>query len=120
MMLVKKFEKRVTKREKRIKNPLNLINIEAENIPFCLDAVNEGKKLWVNAPSAKIRRKRFGNLKATINISVYILAPRTEACNKSRIRPKIREKSMPKLLVNMDFIIDESVQENALKGRYLR
>ncbi len=49
-----------------------------------------------------------------------MFAPSTEACNKSRIRPKIREKSMPKELVNMDFIMSESVQENGLKGGHLR
>jgi hypothetical protein len=70
MSLVKSSEKDVTKSEKSIKNPKNFRNIETEKTLFCFVCENEGKKLWVNAPSAKMRLKRFGSLKATINISV--------------------------------------------------
>ncbi len=70
MIWVKKFEKRVTTREKKSKKRANFVKIAAEKTPFCLEAEKEGKKLCVNAPSAKTRRKRLGNLKATIKISV--------------------------------------------------
>lgn len=55
----------------------------------------------MKAPSANIRLKRFGSLKATKNISLYIFAPRAEAVNMSRKNPKILENKIPKLLVNM-------------------
>ena len=41
-----------------------------EKTALCRERVNEGKKTWVNAPSAKIRRNRFGSLKAMKKISV--------------------------------------------------
>ena len=99
---VKKFENIETTIEKRVKNSINLKKILLENIPFCLELVNDGKKLCVKAPSAKILLKRFGSLKATIKISVYIFAPKIEACNISLIKPKTLEKSVPKLLVKID------------------
>ncbi len=40
-----------------------------------------------------------------MKISVNIPAPKIEAVSKSRIKPKIREKRMPKLLVKMDLNI---------------
>ena len=70
MIFVKKLENSETKIENSIKNPKNFKNIETEKTLFCLLCVNEGKKLCVKAPSAKIRLKRFGSLNATIKISV--------------------------------------------------
>ena len=32
--------------------------------------MNDGIKLWLKAPSAKMRRKKFGSLKATAKISL--------------------------------------------------
>ena len=71
--------------------------------PLCLDAINEGMKACVNAPSAKIRLKRFGSLNATKNMSDQMEAPSAEAISTSLPRPVTREKSIPKLLVKIDF-----------------
>ena len=68
---------------------------------MCLEEAKAGIKTWVKAPSAKIRRNRFGSLKAMKNISLYMFAPRTDAVSKSLINPKILENKIPKLLVNM-------------------
>jgi hypothetical protein len=57
-----------------------------------------GRKLWAKAPSANIRLKRLGNLKATKNISEYIFAPRIDALNKSLINPVILELKIPRKL----------------------
>lgn len=42
----------------------------AKNIAFLLDLVKAGINACVNAPSAKIRRNKFGSLKAMKNISL--------------------------------------------------
>jgi hypothetical protein len=84
------------------KKSRNLRKIAVAKTPLCLEATKEGMKAWVKAPSAKIRRKRLGSLKATKNISLHTEAPRAEAMNTSRPRPVTREKSMPKLLVKID------------------
>lgn len=68
-------------------------------IPFLLAPIKEGKKLCVKAPSEKILRNKFGNLKAIKKISLYIPAPSTEAIDKSLIKPKILEQSIPLLFV---------------------
>ena len=73
---------------------------------FCFEAMYEGIKLWVKDPSAKIRRKRLGNLNAIKKISLHILAPKTEVIKMSRARPLIREIRMPKELENIDLNID--------------
>ena len=83
--------------------------ILAENTPLCFDFANAGIKTCVNAPSAKMRRKRLGSLKAIKKISLYIFAPRTDAVSKSLINPKILENKIPKLFVkialNMGFFV---------------
>lgn len=71
----------------------------------------EGRKLWVNAPSAKILLKRLGNLKATKNMSEYMFAPSMDALNKSLKNPKIRELKIPKKFINIDFIINVIVSK---------
>ena len=71
--------------------------------PLCFEAIKEGINAWVNAPSAKIRRNKLGSLKATKNISDQTEAPKAEAISTSRPRPVIRDISIPKLLVKIDF-----------------
>lgn len=48
----------------------NITKIFAEKTERCLDVAYAGIKTCVNAPSANIRRKRFGSLKATKNMSL--------------------------------------------------
>ena len=102
---VKKLSNRVMIREKSAINIINFKKTETEKTLFLFEAVYEGKKLWVNAPSANILLKRFGSLKATKNISLYIFAPRIDAVSRSLMKPKILEKSIPKLFVKIDFKI---------------
>lgn len=72
-----------------------------------LDFINAGIKLCINAPSANMRLKRFGSLKATKKISLYMLAPKVEAVKRSLIKPNMREISIPILFVKKFFkIID--------------
>ncbi len=49
-----------------------------------------GTKAALNAPSAKSRRKRLGNLKATTKISAKGPAPKDAAISTSRRNPRIR------------------------------
>lgn len=65
--------------------------------------MKDGIKACVNAPSANIRRKRFGNLNAIMNISDHAEAPRAEVISTSRTNPVIRDIKIPKLFVKMDF-----------------
>ena len=80
-------------------------NIIVENCILYFVLAYAGIKLWVNAPSANILLNKFGSLKAIINISLYIFAPRTEAVNKSLKKPKILEIRIPALFVNICFSI---------------
>ena len=95
--------KKVMSREKAIKKSRKRKNMAVAKTPLCLEAMKEGIKACVNAPSAKIRRKRLGSLKATKNISDQIEAPNAEAISTSRPKPVTRENKIPKLLVKMDF-----------------
>jgi len=95
--------KKVMSRENAIKKRRNRKNIAVANTPLCLLATKEGIKACVNAPSAKIRRKRLGSLKAMKNISLHTEAPSAEAISTSRPRPVTRENKIPKLLVKIDF-----------------
>lgn len=95
--------KKVMSSENAIKKSRNRKNIAVAKTPLCLDATKEGINAWVNAPSAKIRRKRFGSLNAMKNISLHIEAPRAEAIRTSRPKPVTRENKIPKLLVKIDF-----------------
>lgn len=56
-------------------------------------------------PSAKIRLKRFGNLKAIKKTSLHTLAPKTDVIKMSRISPVTREMRMPKEFENIDLNI---------------
>ncbi len=95
--------KKVMSRENTIKKSKKRKNIAVAKTPLFLDAINEGIKACVNAPSAKIRRKRFGSLNAIKNISLHTEAPNAEAISTSRPKPVTRENKIPKLLVKMDF-----------------
>ena len=95
--------KRVMNRENAIKKRRNLRNMAVAKTPLCLLAIKEGIKACVKAPSAKIRRKRFGSLKATKNMSDQTEAPSAEAISTSRPKPVTRENKIPKLLVKIDF-----------------
>ena len=95
--------KKVMSSEMAIKKSKNRKNMAVAKTPLCREATKEGMKACVNAPSAKIRRKRLGSLKATKNISLHTEAPKAEAISTSRPRPVTRENSIPKLLVKMDF-----------------
>ena len=93
------MEKNVTNNDK-ISIIINMfLNTVYANLGLNFAFAKEGKKLCVKAPSAKMRLKRFGNLKATKNISEYIFAPRIEALNKSRIKPKILELNIPRIFI---------------------
>ncbi len=94
--------KKVMSSEIDIKKSKNLRKIAVAKTPLCLEATKEGMKACVNAPSAKIRRKRLGSLKAIKNISLQIEAPKAEAIRTSRPKPVTRENNIPKLLVKMD------------------
>ena len=89
--------------EKSMRISMKRRNIAVAKTPFCLEAMNEGIKAWVNAPSAKIRLNRLGSLNATRKISLHIEAPSADAVKTSRPRPVTRENRIPKLLVNIDF-----------------
>ena len=95
--------KKVMMREKAMRKSKNRKKMAVAKTPLCLLATKEGIKAWVNAPSAKIRRKRLGSLKAMKNISDQTEAPRAEAISTSRPKPVTRENKMPKLLVKIDF-----------------
>jgi hypothetical protein len=101
--LVIGYGNRVIMIENAIRNSINLINTSIANTPLCLDAINDGIKACVKAPSANIRRNRFGSLNATKNISLQIDAPSAEAIKTSLKRPVTLENSIPKLFVNIDF-----------------
>jgi len=85
-------------------------NIFAEKTALCVVLANAGIKTCVKAPSANIRRKRFGSLNAMKNISLYMFAPSADAVKRSRINPKTLDNKIPKLLVNialnMGFFVD--------------
>ena len=95
--------KKVITREKASKKSKKRKKIAVAKTPLCREAMNEGIKACVNAPSAKIRLKRLGSLNATKNMSDQMDAPNAEAMRTSRPRPVTREKSIPKLLVKIDF-----------------
>jgi len=95
--------KKVMSKEKAVKKSKKRKKIAVAKTPLCLEAIKEGINACVNAPSAKIRLKRLGSLKATKNMSDHTEAPRAEAISTSRPKPVMREMSMPKLLVKMDF-----------------
>jgi len=95
--------KKVIRSEKAIKKSKKRKKIAVAKTPLCFEATNEGIKACVNAPSAKIRRKRLGSLNATKNISLHMEAPKAEAIRTSRPRPVTRETKMPKLFVKIDF-----------------
>ena len=60
---------------------------------------NTGTKAELNAPSAKIFLKKFGNLKAVKNTSEKNPVPRYFAKNISLIKPDILEISVHRLTV---------------------
>ena len=105
--------------ENSTKKRTNLKKILLEKMPLSFEVVNDGKKLCVKAPSAKILLKRLGSLNATIKISVQIFAPKMEACNMSRIKPKILEKRVPKLFVNIDLNIVYTTKK-LIKLKYIK
>jgi hypothetical protein len=72
---------------------------------FCREAIYEGIKLWVNEPSAKIRRKRFGNLKAIKKTSLHMLAPNADVISMSLASPVTREIRIPNEFENIDLNI---------------
>lgn len=104
-ILVTKLENRVTNIDKISIIINNFLKTKYAKRGLYFSFAKFGKKLWVNAPSAKIRLKRFGNLNATKNISEYILAPSIEALNKSLINPSILELNIPKKLIIIDLNI---------------
>ncbi len=93
----------LTTNEPKIIKSENLKNMAVEKTLLLVEATNEGIKACVNAPSAKMFLKRFGSLFARKKMSLQYPAPKTEAITTSRTNPKTRDKSMPKLLVKIDF-----------------
>jgi hypothetical protein len=57
-------------------------------------AVNMGTKAWEKAPSANIRRPRFGIIWATMKTSMPDPAPNARANIMSRIRASTRDTSV--------------------------
>ncbi|ACM92225.1 hypothetical protein NAMH_0948 [Nautilia profundicola AmH] len=113
-ILVTRLEKRVTNSEKIsiiINNFLKTSHVK-RGLYFAFAKL--GRKLCAKAPSANIRLKRFGNLNATKKISEYILAPRTEALNKSRMNPRILELKIPKKLTIIDLNINVFYQKDKI------
>lgn len=106
---VKNAGNRVTNRDKATIKSMKRMKIAIAKTLFCFEAMYEGMKLWVNEPSAKIRRKRFGNLKAIKKISLHILAPKADVIKISRASPVTREIRMPKELEKMDLNIGYAV-----------
>ena len=94
--------KKVMIRENETKKSKKRKKMAVANTPLCLEAMKEGINAWVKAPSAKIRLKRLGSLKATKNMSDQMEAPKEEAIRTSRPKPVKRESKIPKLLVKMD------------------
>jgi len=76
----------------------NLLKVAIANAPLLAALAYDGINACTNAPSAKIRLKRLGSLKATRNMSLYIDCPKTEASNIVRTSPATLENRMPKLL----------------------
>ena len=70
--------KKVMSREKAIKKSKKRKNMAVAKTPLFREAIKEGIKACVNAPSAKIRRKRLGSLNATKNMSLHTEAPKAE------------------------------------------
>ena len=69
----------------------DLINLSAKSLLFCSFKFEQiGTTADVNAPSAVIRRNKFGNLNAIKNISEKIPAPKKAAIKISRMKPDIR------------------------------
>tara|TARA_Y100000389_G_scaffold202536_1_gene248103 strand:- start:11373 stop:11624 length:252 start_codon:yes stop_codon:yes gene_type:complete len=63
-----------------------------------------GTKALLNAPSAKILRKKLGSLKAAKNTSDKILTPIYLAIKTSLIKPKMRDIRVRKEKIEADFI----------------
>ncbi len=62
-----------------------------------------------------MRLKRLGSLNATKKISLYMLAPRTDAVKRSLMKPKIRDTSMPMLFVKKFLIIINNFTKRTVK-----
>jgi hypothetical protein len=75
------------------------------NTPVCASSLlartsaSIGTKACWNAPSANIRRSRFGSRKATLNASVSALAPNRREISMSRTSPVTRDNRVRLLTV---------------------
>lgn len=69
-----------------------------------------GTKAELNAPSAKILRKKLGKRKAPKKASDKILTPTNLAIKISRINPKILEIEIKKEMVKNDLNIFKQLQ----------
>lgn len=72
------------------------------SLSTCSFSTKMGTKAELNAPSAKILRKKFGNLKAAKNTSDKMLTPRNLAIRTSRMNPRIRESEIKKEMTKTD------------------
>lgn len=68
----------------------------------CSFSMKIGTNAELKAPSAKTRRKKFGNLKAAKKASDNMLTPKYRAIKMSRINPRIRDREMKKEMVNIE------------------
>ena len=102
---MKNDENRVTTILKNMIKTKNCKKIIVLKLTFFLCFAYAGINTCVNAPSAKILRNKFGNLKATKNISLYTFAPKIDAVNRSRKKPNILDTKIPALFVNICFKI---------------
>src|SRR6185437_1746291 len=75
----------------------------SSGVRWFLYSASTGTNACENAPSAKIRRSKFGNLEATKNASVAIPAPNIWAITISRKKPTIREINVMPLTPANDF-----------------
>ena len=89
----------------------------------CSFSTKSGTKAELKAPSAKILRKKFGNLKAAKNASERRLTPKYFAIIISRINPKMRDKEIKKDTVKTDrsmVLIAKWVVRNEVKPVVLK
>jgi hypothetical protein len=74
--------------------------------PVAILPAKIGTKAALKAPSANMRRKKLGNLKAMLKQSVAMLTPKYEDNSASRTKPNILEDKVSNPTVTPDFISD--------------
>ena len=95
----------IIKRIKKSKDKTSEPNCIALDLPFVFNIEEKiGINAAENAPSANIRLKKLGSLKATKKTSAITPAPTKAAINISLIKPKILLINVKPLIVKKGFI----------------